>query len=50
MIIIADVVYDLKLEHDILLDIHIFSRDEISNSLRVAQPIFINAIKQGIYA
>ena len=46
---ILDLCYDIDLKHDILLDVHILSDDELK-TIRGKQPIFINAIKSGIYA
>jgi len=46
---ILDLCYDIDLKHDILLDVHIISDDELK-TIRGKQPIFINAIKSGIYA
>lgn len=47
---ITDVMYDMELKHDILFDKHLLSVNEIKNSLRGAEPIYKNAIKNGIYA
>jgi predicted nucleotidyltransferase len=46
---INEVIYDLELENDIIIDSHILSDYEVNNSLRGSQPIFINAIDNGIY-
>lgn len=46
---ILDLCYDIDLEYDILLDVHILSNEEL-HSLRGKQPIYANAIKHGIYA
>ncbi len=46
---ILDLCYDIDLKHDILLDVHIISDKELK-TIRGKQPIFINAIKSGIYA
>ncbi len=46
---ILDLCYDIDLKYDILLDVHIISDDELK-TIRGKQPIFINAIKSGIYA
>lgn len=45
---ILDLCYDIDLEYNILIDAHILSIQEL-NSLRGKQPIFVNAIKNGIY-
>jgi uncharacterized protein len=46
---ILDLCYDIDLKHDILLDVHIISDNELK-TIRGKQPIFTNAIKSGIYA
>ncbi len=46
---ILDLCYDIDLKFNILIDAHLISEPEIA-SLRGKQPIFINALKSGIYA
>lgn len=46
---ILDICYEVDLKYDILIDAHLLSMKEL-NSLRGKQPIFVNAIKDGIYA
>ena len=46
---ILDLCYDIDLEYDIVLDVHLLSRDEL-NSLRGKQPIYADAIKHEIHA
>ena len=46
---ILDLCYDIDLKYNILLDVHLLSKNEL-NSIRGKQPIFINALKSGIYA
>ena len=46
---IMDLCYDIDLKYNIILDVHILSIDE-TNTIRGKQPIFVNAIKTGIYA
>jgi len=46
---ILDLCYDIDLKYNILIDVHILSEHEIT-SRRGRQPIFINAMKFGIYA
>jgi predicted nucleotidyltransferase len=46
---IIDLCYDIDLMHDIIIDPHILSADEI-NTLRGRQPIFIHALQEGIKA
>ena len=43
-------VYKLEVEMDILFDIHLLSSKEMKDTLRGAQPVFINAINKGLYA
>ncbi|MCA9744288.1 hypothetical protein KC734_22305, partial [candidate division KSB1 bacterium] len=47
---VSDVVYDLELKYDILIDQFLISTDELEKSVRGAQPVFVNAIKNGMYA
>lgn len=47
---VSDIVYDLELKYDVLIDQFLISTGELQNSLRGAQPVFVNAIKNGIYA
>ncbi len=46
---ILDLCYDIDLKYNILLDVHIISSGEL-NSIRGRQPVFVNALKSGIYA
>jgi len=46
---ILDICFDVDLEYDILIDAHILSTEEL-NTKRGRQPIFVNALKNGIYA
>lgn len=46
---ILDICYDVDLEYDILIDAHLLSTKELE-SKRGKQPIFTNALKNGIYA
>jgi predicted nucleotidyltransferase len=47
---ICHLIYDLEIEYDMLIDMHIISTYELAHTLRGAQPLFINALKQGIHA
>jgi uncharacterized protein len=47
--LILDLCYDIDLKYNILLDVHLISKKEL-DSVRGRQPIFINALKSGIYA
>ena len=46
---IMDLCYDLNLKYDIVIDVHILSTNELE-SLRGKQPIFVNALRTGLYA
>jgi predicted nucleotidyltransferase len=46
---ILDLCYDIDLKYDILIDAHILSSKELV-SIRGRQPVFVNAVKSGIYA
>ena len=46
---ILDICYDVDLKYNILIDPHLLSIKEI-DSKRGQQPIFVNALKNGIYA
>ncbi len=47
--LIFDLCYDISLRHNIVIDTHIISEKELY-SIKGKQPIFIKAIKSGIYA
>ena len=46
---ILDICYDIDLKHNIIIDAHILSLKELETK-RGRQPIFVNALKNGIYA
>jgi len=46
---ILDLCCDIDLKYNILLDVHLLSKNEL-NSQRGRQPFFVNAINNGIYA
>ncbi|MFW5945205.1 MAG: nucleotidyltransferase domain-containing protein [Bacteroidota bacterium] len=46
---IINLCYDIDLKYDIIIDVHVLSSNELK-SLRGKQPIFINALRTGIYA
>lgn len=46
---ILDICYDINLKYNIIIDAHILSTKELA-SKRGRQPIFVNALKNGIYA
>lgn len=45
-----DDVFDSALFYNILTDIHFISEEEIQHKIRGQEPVFINALRQGIYA
>jgi hypothetical protein len=47
--IILDLCYDIDLKYDIIINVHLISQTEI-NSLRGKQPLYVNALNNGIYA
>jgi len=47
--IILNVVYNIELEHEIFIDFKIISTIELNQSLRGRQPLFVDAIKNGLY-
>jgi uncharacterized protein len=46
---ILDICYDIDLKYNIIIDAHLLSTKELETK-RGKQPIFINALKNGIYA
>ncbi len=46
---ILDICYEIDLKYDIVIDAHWLSTQELE-SKRGRQPIFVNALKNGIYA
>jgi len=46
---ILDLCYDIDLKYNILLDVHLLSKNEL-NSERGKQPIFTRALNTGLYA
>jgi predicted nucleotidyltransferase len=46
---ILDLCFDIDLKYNILLDVHLISRKELT-SIRGRQPVFVNALNYGIYA
>jgi len=47
---VSGIIYDIELKYDIIIDDFLISADELKNSLRGAQPVFVNAIQNGEYA
>jgi predicted nucleotidyltransferase len=46
---ISDICYEIDLKYNIITDVHIIGESELS-TLRGKQPIFVNAITDGIHA
>lgn len=46
---ILDICYEIDLKYDIVIDAHLLSTKELETR-RGKQPIFVNALKNGIYA
>lgn len=46
---IMDICYNIDLKYNIMIDSHVLTTSELS-TLRGRQPIFVNALKNGIYA
>jgi len=47
---ITDVIYNMELQHEVLFDKHLLSLYEMKHTLKGIEPIYQNALKQGIYA
>ena len=46
---IMEIVYNIELENDVIIDIHVLSDFELKNTSRGKQPIFNYAIKNGVW-
>ena len=46
---ISDICYEIELKYNILTDTHVIGESELS-TLRGRQPVFVNAISNGIHA
>ncbi len=46
---ISDLSYEIELKYNIITDTHVLADSEI-NTLRAKQPIFVNALQNGIHA
>ncbi len=46
---ILDIVYDFELKYDLFIDFKVISTQELKHSIRGKQPIFQDAIKQGVH-
>jgi len=48
--LIVSFIYEYELDNDVFFDTHFLSLNEIENSKRGRQPIFIEALEKGVYA
>jgi predicted nucleotidyltransferase len=46
---ILNVIYNIELKHDIFIDFKIISTFELNQTLRGKQPLFIDAVNNGLY-
>jgi predicted nucleotidyltransferase len=46
---IYDIIFDLEIDKGVFFDIHIISKNELNNTMRGAEPIFVNALEKGVY-
>ena len=46
---IYDLCYDIDLKYDIVIDVHLISQREL-DTIKGKQPIYIKALKSGLYA
>jgi predicted nucleotidyltransferase len=46
---LIDLCYDIDLKYDIIIDVHVISKNEL-NAIRGKQPMFEIALRSGIYA
>ncbi len=42
-------IYDFEIDHEIFVDMHFLLQSEINKSIRAKQPVFDNAIANGIH-
>ena len=48
--LISNICYAIDLKYDVLTDTHILSDYELHHTIKGADPIFVNALKKGLYA
>ncbi|OFX35114.1 MAG: hypothetical protein COS14_03685 [Bacteroidetes bacterium CG02_land_8_20_14_3_00_31_25] len=46
---ISEICYSIDLKYDIFTDTHLISQNQIKNSIKGKDPLFINALKNGYY-
>jgi predicted nucleotidyltransferase len=44
------VLYEMELEHDIFIDSKIISLNELENTIKGKEPLYVEAIQEGIHA
>jgi predicted nucleotidyltransferase len=47
---ITSVVYDMELEYDIFIDTKVISTNELYHTIKGKEPLYVDAIQEGIYA
>lgn len=47
---VFDKAFDVGLKYQVLFDLHLLSMNEKNNTIRGKEPIFVNAIQNGIHA
>lgn len=47
---LSKTIYKFELEKGVLTDIHLISINQMNNTLKGKDPLFVNAIKNGVYA
>lgn len=48
--LISNICYAIDLKYDVITDTHILSDYELHNTIKGADPLFVNALNKGIYA
>jgi len=46
---IIEIIYEIELEYDVLFDVHLISLYELKKTLKGTEPIYRNAINNGIH-
>ncbi len=45
----SGIVHKMEIRNDVIFDEHLLSRNEIKNTIKGAEPVYVSAIKKGIY-
>jgi len=45
---IWDIAYDIDLEYDVILDVKVYSEEDISHTIRGRTPFVVNVLEEGI--